>query len=786
MITRRGAILGAVALVLIALLPLAFRQLSGRGASNSNGYSGSGSCRECHEQFYELWAPSHHGTAMQPFDEEFAATEVDPLAKALTVGRADYLVEIEGGRGVVVEKRSEGESRHRILHALGGKNVYYFLTELERGRLQVLPVAFDVRTRSWFDAPSSMLRHFDRTPDEPVHWRDRALTFNTSCYGCHVSQLSTNYDRSTDSYDTEWGEPGINCETCHGEAALHIKAARAVPEGETLEQQKIISVKQFEVAQVNALCSSCHSKARLITTDFAPGDRYFDHFDLVTLENEDYYPDGRDLGENYTLTSWLLSPCAVTGALSCLQCHTSSGRYRHSGEHANDACVPCHEQHVTNAPAHTHHLDGSPGSRCIACHMPTTEFARMRRSDHSMRPPTPAATNVYGSPNACNICHSDRDAAWADRLVRLWRTRDFQKPVLYRAGLIDAARRGDWSRLSEMLAYIESADRVPVFAASLIRLFERSGSRDAWPTLRRVLNDPDPLVRAAAAHGLAGDPSRETLEALSRAAKDEYRIVRVNVGYALGTFPSELLAIAQETAVNAAVEEFEQSLGVRPDDWSSHYNKGNYLMARGQLREAVASFDTASRLEPTAVPPFVNAAMAYSVLGDNEAAERRLRRALETDPDNAVVNFNLGLLLAEVGRGGEAEAALRRTLAADSLSAAAAYNLGVILADRKLPEAVEWAARAASLEPGTPRYAYTHAFFLNQIGDATEAVAVLSGLTESHPGYGDTYLLLGSIYESQGRTADAIAVYEEALGARGITSEYKRAIQERLRAVKVR
>jgi predicted Zn-dependent protease len=140
----------------------------------------------------------------------------------------------------------------------------------------------------------------------------------------------------------------------------------------------------------------------------------------------------------------------------------------------------------------------------------------------------------------------------------------------------------------------------------------------------------------------------------------------------------------------------------------------------------------------------------------------------------------------EAGRVGEAEAALRRTLAADSLSAAAAYNLGVILADRNLPEAVEWSARAAGIEPGTPRYAYTHAFFLNQIGDATEAVAVLSRLTESHPGYGDTYLLLGSIYESQGRIADAISVYEEALSARGITSEYKRAIQERLRAVRLR
>jgi len=173
-------------------------------------------------------------------------------------------------------------------------------------------------------------------------------------------------------------------------------------------------------------------------------------------------------------------------------------------------------------------------------------------------------------------------------------------------------------------------------------------------------------------------------------------------------------------------------------------------------------------------------------LGDNVAAERRLRRALETDPANAVANFNLGLLLAEMGRAGEAEAALRRTLAADSLSAAAAYNLSVILADRNLPEAVEWSARAAAIEPGTPRYAYTHAFFLNRLGNATDAAAVLSGLTESHPEYADTYLLLGSIYESQGRTADAISVYEEALGAQGITSEYKRAIQERLRALRAR
>jgi len=784
-ISKRTVVLGAAAL-LIVLLPLIVGQLSKKNGSSLAGYAGSRSCRECHERFYELWSPSHHGTAMRPFDKEFAATEVDPLTRPLRVRENDYLVEIDGGKGEVVERGPQGESRYRILHALGGKNVYYFLTQLERGRLQVLPVAFDVRDRSWFDAPSSMVRHFESTPDEPVYWRERALTFNTSCYGCHVSQLSTNYDGATDSYGTKWAEPGINCETCHGGASQHIKAARAVPEGGTLEDLEIISVKQFDVAQVNSLCASCHSKGRIVANGFTPGDRYFDYFSLTTLEHEDFYPDGRDLGENYTLTSWLMSPCVASGALSCIQCHTSSGRYRFSGETANDACMPCHEERVRNAPAHTHHPDGSAGNQCIACHMPPTEFARMRRSDHSMLPPTPVTTIEYGSPNACNICHADRDAEWADRQVRQWHTDDYQAPVQYRAGLIAAARRGNWDRLPEMLAYINSADRDPVFATSLIRLIERSGLQEMWPTMRRAVNDPDPIVRASAAHALAANPTRETLESLSLAAKDEYRIVRVNVGYALGAFPQALLALAQPPVVSGPVQEFEQSLGVRPDDWASYYNKGNYLMARGQLVEAVASFDTASRLEPTVVPPFVNAAMAHNMLGDNVAAERSLRLALAADPDNPVVNFNLGLLLAELDRPREAEAAFRRTLAADSMSAAAAYNLGVLLASRNLPEAVEWCGRAAVIEPGTPRYAYTHAFFLNRIGDTAQAIAVLRKLTESQPDFGDTYLFLGSIYESLGREVEAISLYEQALDARGMGPEYMRGIQERLIALRNR
>ena len=146
--------------------------------------------------------------------------------------------------------------------------------------------------------------------DAPLDWRHSAFTFNTSCYKCHVSQLSTNYDPATKTYHTAWAEPGINCETCHGPGEEHVRLFRSLPKGSRPADWKIIRTKEFSAGQINDSCAPCHAKMSPLDEDFRPGDRYFDHFDLVTLEDRDFYPDGRDLGENYTFTSWRMSPCA--------------------------------------------------------------------------------------------------------------------------------------------------------------------------------------------------------------------------------------------------------------------------------------------------------------------------------------------------------------------------------------------------------------------------------------------------------------------------------------------
>jgi len=196
------------------------------------GYAGAASCQECHEKFYRLWAPSHHGLAMQPVTPEFLKTKVEPQKNALTINDHRYQAVFRDGQGFVREQGPKGEKTYPMAHAMGGKNVYYFLTPLDKGRLQVLPVAYDVRKKEWFDTTASMIRHFaEGARTEPVSWRDPLLTFNTSCYGCHVSQLSTNYNPKTGSYHTVWAEPGINCETCHGPAAEHNRVCREAPQG---------------------------------------------------------------------------------------------------------------------------------------------------------------------------------------------------------------------------------------------------------------------------------------------------------------------------------------------------------------------------------------------------------------------------------------------------------------------------------------------------------------------------------------------------------------------------
>ena len=382
---------------------------------------------------------------------------------------------------------------------MGGKNVYYFLTPMERGRLQVLPVAYDVHKKAWFDTAASGVRHFPDRRDEALDWTDRTFTFNTTCFNCHVSQLATNYDLATDTYHTTWAEPGISCESCHGPAGEHVARDGGAPTGPAAPKDiKIIRTKDFTAEQMNDMCATCHAKMIPLSHDFRPGDQFFDHFDLVTLEHPDFYPDGRDLGENYTYTSWLMSPCAESGKLDCIHCHTPSGRCASPTRRAEPGLPAVPRRRVDNPVAHSHHEPGSKGNQCIACHMPMTAFRRdethattrcgrrrrPRRSPSSRPTPATSATPTRTPPGPTRGCASGTRATTRQRSRAAGGT-DRRRPQAAMDPIAgDVGRREEQGRGRGLRGSRSSAS--PLQAA-----------QSKWDVLLEAIKDQSPLVRSA-------------------------------------------------------------------------------------------------------------------------------------------------------------------------------------------------------------------------------------------------------------------------------------------------
>jgi predicted CXXCH cytochrome family protein len=116
-----------------------------------------------------------------------------------------------------------------------------------------------------------------------------------------------------------------------------------------------------------------------------------------------------------------------------LPCHDPHGTdypamVRTSG---NALCLTCPGAGTQNGPhaasleQHTHHAADSPGSGCTACHMPkiaeTIADVNVRR--HTFRFIWPAQTEALNIPNACNLCHADKSAAWASAALKTWADR---------------------------------------------------------------------------------------------------------------------------------------------------------------------------------------------------------------------------------------------------------------------------------------------------------------------------------------------------------------------------
>ena len=365
-----------------------------------------------------------------------------------------------------------------------------------------------------------------------------------------------------------------------------------------------------------------------------------------------------------------------------------------------------------------------------------------------MRPPVPGATRAYGSPNACNDCHSTQSPEWAESFILEHYSGKYQEEIMRWANYLDQLRQGNDKNLNDILPdLIRPLDEVTLSA--MIRSLQNVRDGRIVTLAYFFMNHESPLVRASAAMVLGDYDEDIALKALFNATNDPVRLVRIRAAGELLSIPENNIPDQFRDQVRAAIAEYKNSLSAYPDQEISHFNLGHFHESASAKDEAIRSYRRSLMLRPEFTEASVNLGMLYYRNGIIDSALYYFQNAVTHDPEHAEANLNLGLLYSELGYKNDAIEALTRSYE-HSKRPVTAYNLSVLYSEKAPLKSLEYARNAFDLNPQEPKYVYTFAFYLSENGMTIEATTILKYALDHDIISFDIYYLLGTIYKHSG------------------------------------
>ena len=368
-------------------------------------YVGSQACERCHAEIYRRW-------------------EATPMANIVRDPRTH--------RGAIIPKLDTNKvspfTLDQVAFVYGNLWKQRFFTKIGQDYFP-LPVQWEIENHRWSRyvvpaAGSDWWAEF--YPPDNMH-----RPTGPTCDGCH----SVGYDIHTKQV-AEWN---VGCERCHGPGSAHVAAPKAT---------NIINPADLDYVAASDTCIQCHSQGRPLTNPIEG--KYYDWpvGYRVGLRLQDFWQlEAHRLGETsfYYFADGTAHKNRMQGndftqsvmyrrGVTCFDCHDvhGTGNYAQLRKPADTLCLDCHGPLSPNGPRtatleeHTHHKAGSPGSQCVACHMPAIESEGVPHSSvhaHTFRFITPEMTVKDGIPNPCTSCHTDKAPGWASTAMLHWKER---------------------------------------------------------------------------------------------------------------------------------------------------------------------------------------------------------------------------------------------------------------------------------------------------------------------------------------------------------------------------
>lgn len=601
-------------------------------------------CAACHRKEFEEWAASDHAWAWRPLlpgrdEEAFRGQKLRAHGAELT-----FLTDKKGER--MLHDSSTGKS-YRVRSVLGRTPLVQYLVEGERGELHVPSAAWDVTRHEWFDIFEDDARLkaeglASRKTGDWGHWLGRGMSWNSQCAWCHMSGFRKNYNERDNSFSSTWKEPGVTCIQCHR------LAKEPDPQDGCLVERKD---RKLTPEQYHDNCASCHARREEWDDAFRIGDRFEDHFrlELPTVEGV-FWPHGMQRDEDYCETGLRLSRMGKVG-VTCLDCHQPHTAQLKLSEAEGELCLRCHaggtsvkgvSAPIIDPSTHTPCPPGAKGATCVDCHMPESSYmARDPRRDHSFHLPDPELSRELGLPNVCARCHGDQSAEWAAQAVKA-RYPDGKAAALRpRIRAVDAAIKGRENTEQLLSAY--RTESHPLWKAVMLELLARQPHPElALPEAEKAAKDENPALRAAAA--------RLSARQAQLLARDSSRLVRQAAGWSL------LRHRPNSSQPYIPLPEMEATARHQSDQPTGAMQLAMLADARQLPKEAERQYRRAIALDASSVVALMDLAVFLAREKRPVEALAEMLRCAQIAPDNASVQYRLGLILTETG---QYEAALR-------------------------------------------------------------------------------------------------------------------------------
>ena len=407
-------------------------------------YAGTASCEGCHAAEHEAWRRTGMARMLAPHEKENVLGDFVDKNEFLSGDDVSLMKMSErGGRHFFsFLTAADGWKRYPVDYTIGSKWQQAYATRLPSGEIHVFPIQYSVLENRWvnfwkvIDDPGSaraVVANFPQLTD--------ATSYQLHCAPCHTSQLRS-VSGEIEAADMRFLEPGINCEMCHGPSRSHVEAISAGKVYDKPAHLPPVEFGKIDHREHVMICGQCHMQSGVAKLGVGGAVNYSGEVDFVKryasrpyieFSQKAFYKDGRFRETTFIVESFLRTACFQQGRSHCGNCHdphpadaAANPRSLKFLDDPDQMCTQCHESYADNPAAHTRHAADSEAARCASCHMPRIMNSLLFEAGTHRIDSIPSAEAVerFGpeeSPNACLLCHADKDVAWLKKQLADWK-----------------------------------------------------------------------------------------------------------------------------------------------------------------------------------------------------------------------------------------------------------------------------------------------------------------------------------------------------------------------------